>query len=161
MKKNQDDVLEKKKEESLATISFLESLNENLDSKMAFKVASDAFAKYMIKLYEKILKSTKKNSQERFDKFRHFYEEHAKKTHYLKIIKSTPKLLQVQYERCPFYEILKENDIPELAYAFCLSDLAFTEKVLPGVKFSRTSEIANGGLYCDNTWEFNNTIGNE
>jgi len=161
MKKKQNDVLEKKKEESLATVSFLEALNENLDSKTAFKVASDAFAKYMIKFYEKILKSTKKNSQERFDKFRHFYEEYAKKTPYLKIIKSTSNLLQVKYERCPFYEILIENNIPQLAYAFCLSDLAFTVEVLPGVKFSRTSEIAKGGLYCDNTWEFNNTIGNE
>jgi DNA-binding transcriptional ArsR family regulator len=112
-----DEILAEKREKSLITVSFLAAIKENLDPEKAFKISSDAFANYMISLYEDILASTEEYSQERFDCFRKFYE--------------------------------------DLAYAFCLSDLTFTKKVLPGVKFSRNHEIARGGPYCDNTWEFN------
>ena len=108
----------------------------------------------MTSLYNNLLASTKKGSQERFDKFRQFYEEYAEKTSYLKIIKSTPSILRVKYERCPFVEILQDMDLDDLAYAFCLSDPAFTQNVLPKVRFSRTGEISQGNDYCDNTWEF-------
>ena len=37
----------------------------------------------------------------------------------------------------------------EFSYAFCLSDYAFTEKVLPGVQFKRNHEIVKGDEYCD------------
>lgn len=150
-----DEILAEKREKSLITVSFLAAINENLDPEKAFKIASDAFANYMISLYEDILASTEEYSQERFDCFRKFYEDYSKKTPYLKIIESTPKILRVKYLRCPFYEILEERGLEVLAYAFCLSDLTFTKKVLPGVKFSRNHEIARGGPYCDNTWEFN------
>ena len=149
-----DTILENKREELIVTISFLKALKENLDPNTAFNIACKAFANYMIKVYSKVLGSTKPYSQERFDKFREFYEEHAKNTPYLKIIESNPNFLSVRFERCPFYEILIENDIQELGFSFCLSDLAFTKKLLPGVKFSRTSEIAKGGAYCDNNWEY-------
>lgn len=149
-----DDLYLKKEEESLSTISFLKALKENLDSDTAFKIAQKAFSKYMISYYEKVLDSTKEGSQRRFDRFREFYEDYAKKTAYLEIIESSPTRLQVKYKRCPFYEILDDLDMGDLAYAFCLSDIGFTEVVLPGVEFSREYEIARGGPYCDNSWEF-------
>ena len=108
----------------------------------------------MISLYEKVLDSTKKGSQRRFDRFREFYEDYAKKAPNLEIIESTLTRLKVKYKRCPFYEILDDLDMGDLAYAFCLSDIEFTEILLPGVKFSREYEIARGAPYCDNTWEF-------
>ena len=153
-KRKKDDILRKKKLESRKTQSFLAALKENLDSETAFKIAKDAFEKYMTNFYGNILASTEEGSQERFNKFRRFYEEYAEKTPYLKIIESTPIILKVKYERCPFVEILRDMDLAELAYAFCLSDPAFTQNVLPGVKFSRTGEIARGAAYCDNIWEY-------
>ncbi len=153
-KRQKDEIFKKKKIETLTTQSFLAALKENLDSETAFKIARDAFENYMTNLYSNILASTKEGSQERFDKFRRFYEEYAEKTPYLKIIESTPSILKVKYERCPIVEILEDMDLADLAYAFCLSDPAFTQNVLPGVKFSRTGEIARGGAYCDNSWEY-------
>jgi len=153
-KPEKDEIYKQKKLETLTTQSFLAALKENLDKDTAFKIAKDAFERYMTGLYNNILASTKEGSQERFDKFRQFYEEYAEKTPYLKIIESTPNILRVKYERCPFVEILKDMDLDDLAYAFCLSDPAFTQNVLPGVKFSRTGEIARGAAYCDNMWEF-------
>ena len=151
---HRDEIYKKKKQESLTMISFLTTLKENLEPDKAFNIALKAFTRYMIGIYENVLVSTKIGSQERFDKFRVFYEDYAEKTPYLKIIETTPNILKVKYERCPFFEILKDLGLDDLAYAFCLSDPAFTEKLLPGVKFSRTNTIAKGGIYCDNTWEF-------
>ncbi len=149
-----DKFLDEKRKNSLMIIGFLSAIKENLPSELAFKVACEAFSKYMIRLYTNVLATTEKGSQERFDKFRVYYEEYAQNTPYLEIIESNSRTLRVKYNRCPFYEILKENDLEDLAYAFCLSDPAFTEKVLPGVRFTRSQEIAMKGTYCDNTWEF-------
>ena len=154
---NKDDIYQKKKEEALTAISFLEAISENVDNDTAFKIASDAFEKYMTNLYKNILASTEEGTQERFDKFRSFYEDYAKKTPYLKIIKSTPEILEVKYERCPFYEVLNDIGFKDLAYAFCLSDPVFTKNVLPGVKFSRSNVIAKNGPYCDNKWTFHSS----
>ncbi len=149
-----DEIYSQKKNETLTAQSFLAVLKKKLDKDTAFKIAKEAFEMYMTSLYKSILSLTKEGSQERFDKFRQFYEEYAEKTPYLIIIESTSTILKVKYERCPFFEVLEEMDLGEMAYAFCLSDPGFTEKVLPGVKFSRTYEIAKGGPYCDNTWEY-------
>jgi hypothetical protein len=150
----EDEVLDRMAERSLATLSFLAALKANLDHDTAFKIATDAFTNYMITTYERVLKGTKKKSQERFDRFRAFYEDYAKKTPYLEIIESTPTSLKVKYNRCPFYEITLSEGLSDLAYAFCLSDQTFTEKVLPGVKFARKNVIVKNGKFCDHTWEF-------
>ncbi|MCE7746346.1 MAG: L-2-amino-thiazoline-4-carboxylic acid hydrolase, partial [Candidatus Heimdallarchaeota archaeon] len=141
-------------EKSLSTQSFLAALKANLDHETAFKIAKDAFSRYMVKIYADVLKGTDENSIERFDKFRAFYEEYAKKTPYLEIIESTKTKLKVKYTRCPFYEVLVDEKLEDLAYTFCLSDSVFTAKVLPGVKFSREKEIVRNDKYCDHTWEF-------
>ncbi len=153
-KREKDEIFKQKKLETLTAQSFLAALKENLDNDTAFKIAKDAFEHYMTSLYNNILISTKEGSQERFNKFRQFYEEYAEKTPYLRIIESTPSILRVKYERCPFVEILQDMGLDDLAYAFCLSDPAFTQNVLPGVKFSRTGEIARGHAYCENIWEY-------
>ncbi len=149
-----DEIYIQKKHKSLTAQSFLAALKDNLDKDTAFKIAKDAFERYMTSLYTHILASTKEGSQERFDKFRQFYEEYAEKTPYLKIIESKPNILRVKYERCPFLEVLEEMDLGEFAYGFCLADPAFTQNVLPKVRFSRTGEISQGNDYCDNTWEY-------
>ena len=146
--------MEKKRAESLTAISFLEAIHENLDKNAAFNIAVEAFEKYMTNLYKKVLASTEKGSQERFDRFRKFYEEFAEKTPYCEMVESTPTKLKAKFNRCPFYELLKEKGLEDLGHAFCLSDPAFTKNLLPGVKFSRKHEIARGGPYCDNKWEF-------
>lgn len=148
-----DEILEENRKKSLITVSFIEALDNNLTKEKAYKIMCDAFANFMITFYKKILNSTAKKSQERFDLFRKFYEDHAKKTPYLNIIYSNSKILKVKYDRCPFHEILNEKGLGEYSYAFCLSDNEFSEKVLSGVKFSRDHTIAQGGDYCDHTWE--------
>ena len=144
----------KKKTESLITVSLLSALRKNLKPELAFKIASDTFASYMIGIYKEVLGETEIGSQKRFDCFREFYEEYSKITPFLDILESTLSILKVKYNRCPFFEILKDNNLEELAYSFCLSDPAFTKELLPGVKFSRSCEIAKGFQYCDNTWEY-------
>ncbi|KKK55917.1 hypothetical protein LCGC14_3069740 [marine sediment metagenome] len=53
-KRKKDDILREKKLESLKTQSFLAALKENLDSETAFKIAKDAFEKYMTNFYGNI-----------------------------------------------------------------------------------------------------------
>ena len=151
--KNNDEIYRRKKEESLTAVSFLSALKENLEPEIAYKVALDAFANYMTSQFEGILASTEKNSQERFNQFRDYYESYAKKIPYVEVIKSNPNILRIKFNRCPFFEILTDLELGDLAYPFCLSDYTFTEKVLPGVKFSRIHEITKGDQYCDHTWE--------
>ena len=153
-KQEKDEIYRLKKLETLTAQSFLAALKENLDNDTAFKIAKDAFENYMTSFYSNILTSTREGSQERFDKFRKFYEEYAEKTPYLKIIESTSSILRIKYERCPFVEILQDMDLDEFAYAFCLADPAFTQNVLPEVTFSRTGEIARITAYCDNIREY-------
>ena len=149
-----DEIFKKKKEESLTAVSFLAALNDNLDKDTSFKIALDAFTRYLTNLYKKVLEKTTEGSQERFDKFREFYEEFAEKTPYCEILESTSTILKVKFIRCPFFEVLKDSNLEYLAHAYCLSDPAFTKNVLPGVNFSRKHLISNNEPYCDNTWEF-------
>ncbi|MHA2225641.1 MAG: L-2-amino-thiazoline-4-carboxylic acid hydrolase [Candidatus Hodarchaeales archaeon] len=153
-RRSKDTIYKQKKEQLLSTVSFLTALKENLDHDTAFKIASDAFTKFMTAYYENILSSYEKGSQERFDHFRKSYEQFSEKTPYCDIIDSSSTVLKVKYTRCPFFEVLKDQELENLAYTFCLSDPAFTEKVLPGVIFTRDHEIVTGGEYCDHTWNF-------
>jgi len=139
---------------SLTAVSFLAALKENLEPEIAYKVACDAFDNYMTGQFEGILASTEKGSQERFNQFREYYEGYAKKVPYVEVIESNTKILRLKFNRCPFFEILIDLELDDLAYPFCLSDYAFTEKVLPGVKFSRAHEITKGDQCCDPTWEY-------
>jgi len=149
-----DEIFNKKKQQSITAQSFLAALKANLDHEQAFKIATEAFTQYMTKTYEKVLTGTKEYTQERFDRFRKFYEDYASNSPYIDVVESTETILKVKYSRCPFYEILIDEDLDDLAYAFCLSDAGFTENVLPGVIFSRENEIVKGSKYCDHTWKF-------
>ncbi|PWI48910.1 hypothetical protein CEE45_04050 [Candidatus Heimdallarchaeota archaeon B3_Heim] len=149
-----DRIYTQKKLQSLATVSFLTSINENLNKEMAFKVASDAFGKFMTTYYRNILSDFEPGSQERFNRFRESYVQFASETPYCEIIESASTILKVKFTRCPFYEILTDEGLADLAYAYCISDQTFTENVLPGVQFSRNHEIVTGSAYCDHIWEF-------
>jgi len=138
------------------TVGFLTALQSNLSYKKAFEIAARAFANYMINYYELILSSTRRGSQRRFDKFRQHYEEYARKSGYIKVLESESNKLRVRFERCPFAEVMTEYHLGDLSSAFCLSDYAFSEKVLPGVKFNRMHEIVRGDKYCDHEWIFHN-----
>lgn len=136
------------------TVGLLTALKNNCDEKEAFDIAVQGFANYMTSYYENILAGTSEGSQERFDAFREHYEQYAGKSCYLDIVESRSDLLKVCYRRCPFSEVLDAYGISEFSRAFCLSDYAFTKKVLPGVTFHRTREIAKGDNCCDHTWVF-------
>jgi L-2-amino-thiazoline-4-carboxylic acid hydrolase-like protein len=107
----------------------------------------------MISIYEEVLEGTTPESQERFDKFREFYENHPKTSPYCEILESSKQLLKVVFHRCPHVEILKNEDLFEFAESSCLSDIAFTERLLPGVKFTRESSIREGSEGCIMKWE--------
>ena len=151
---SKDEIFEAKRKQSLTAVSFLAALVENLKFETAFKIAENAFTKYMIKVYEDVLGPTEKGSQERFDIFRKSYEDYAEKTSYCKIMESTSNVLEARFERCPFFEILVNSELGDLGYSFCLSDPGFTKELLLNVKFTRKYTIAKGGPYCDNRWEF-------
>lgn len=154
-----DKIFQSSKEKHLITVGFLTALKDNLSHKKAFEIAARGFANYMTNYYELILSSTKKGSQRRFDKFRQHYEGYARKSGYISVLTSKSDVLRVRFERCPFAELMTEYDLGDLSYAFCLSDYAFSKKVLPGVKFRRMHEIVRGDKYCDHEWTFHKEKG--
>ena len=139
------------------TVSFLTSLKNNLDPETAFQIAVDSFKNYMKNYYKLVLGMTKEGSQKRFDTFRKHYERYAEKSTYCHIIESTSKTLKVKFDRCPFVEVMGEYGLSEFSYAFCLSDPAFTQELLPGVAFHREHLIAKGDSICDHTWTYTNS----
>ena len=153
-KHDKDNVYRKAEQGHLITIAFLSALKSSVDSEKAFEIATRGFANYMINYYNIVLASTKPGTQERFDRFRKHYEEAAKKSSYLEIIKSESDALRVRFNRCPFFEVMVEYGLSEYSSAYCLSDYAFTEECLPGVQFSRNHEIVKGDNYCDHTWMY-------
>ena len=149
-----DKIFEETKKSHLITIGFLKALKNRHGFEEAFKVASDAFANYMIEYYRLVLSATTPGLQERFDKFREHYRDYAGKKNYIKIIRSDPNILEVRFDRCPFVEVMAEYGLSGFSCAFCLSDSAFTKEILPGVKFQRNCEIAKGDKFCNPTWLF-------
>ena len=152
--KNKDDTYQQSLRNHLMTIGFLEALRDNLDSKLAFKIACDGFTNYMNHYYNLLLKGITKGSQRRFDHFREHYENYALNCEYIHIVQSSTDILKVRYTRCPFVEIMTDFGLHDFSRAFCLSDYEFTRHTLPGVVFTRTQEIASGGGFCDHTWSY-------
>ncbi len=150
-----DKIFENSRKHHLITVGFLQMLQSNFNHKKAFKLATETFTNYMVEYYKLVLVDTNPSTQERFDKFRQHYEKVALKTPYLKIIESNTNILKTYYKRCPFFEVMKQHNLDNFAYAFCLSDPAFTKKVLTDVEFHRKHVISKGDRYCDNTWIFN------
>ena len=60
--KNKDDTYQQSLRNHLMTIGFLEALRDNLDSKLAFKIACDGFTNYMNHYYNLLLKGIPKGS---------------------------------------------------------------------------------------------------
>jgi len=153
-KYRKDEIFQSSREKHLMTVGFLTVLKSNLGHKKAFEIAANAFANYMINYYELIVSSTKRGSRRRFDMFKQHYEEYARKSGYIRVLASKSNVLRVRFERCPFAEVMTEYNLSDLSRAFCLSDYAFSKKVLPGVKFRRMHEIVRGDKYCDHEWTF-------
>jgi len=149
-----DRIFRESLERHLMTIGFLQMLKDNFGSQEALKLAREGFKNYMIEYYNLVLSKTRPHSQGRFDKFRRHYVKLASRSSYLRIVKSTPEILEVHFKRCPFSEVMKQYKLKNFSYAFCLSDPAFTKAVLPGVKFRRNNLISKGAKFCDNTWLF-------
>ncbi|MFA5839232.1 MAG: L-2-amino-thiazoline-4-carboxylic acid hydrolase [Candidatus Margulisiibacteriota bacterium] len=139
----------------LISVGFIKALQQSFGQEEALRIAADGFANYMIEYYKLVLSATAPKSQARFDKFRKHYLDYAGKTDYIKIINSKKDILEVRYDRCPFAELMTQYGLAAYASAFCLSDKAFTEKVLPGVEFIRSHEIVKGDAFCDHAWIFN------
>lgn len=148
-----DEIYYKKRKALKSTLSFLQAIKNILEKDTAIKIANKAAANYMISIYEDVFDRTKPGTQERFDAFRKFYETHPKSSPYCEIIESTSNILKVAFHRCPFAEILKDEDLFEFAESSCLSDIAFTNKLLPEVIFSRESSIVKGDSKCIMKWE--------
>jgi len=151
---NKDHIYRCSEQHHLMTTGFLSALKESCSPEKAFRIAKKGFANYMTHHYNMILASERPNTQKRFDKFRKHYEEGARRSSYLDIVESSPKVLEARFIRCPFSEVMKEYGLFEFAPAFCLSDYAFTENCLPGVKFERAHEIVKGDDHCDHTWVY-------
>jgi hypothetical protein len=152
MKVIRDKIFNDKKTAALPTISFLKALKKNLNQKTAFKIAVDAAANFMISHYENILGDTEPGTQERFDKFREYYEKYPEISPYCEILESTQKILKARFTRCPWVEILYSEDLFHFAPAYCLSDHAYTEKLLPGVTYTRARGIVKGDNFCGHKW---------
>jgi predicted ArsR family transcriptional regulator len=148
-----DEIFNKSLNKHLITVGFIKALENNLDPKLAYDIASEAFSNYMKEYYRIILGSTEKGSQERFDTFRKHYERYSTKSSYIQIVESTSRILRIKFNRCPFSEVMEEFGLSKFTHAFCLSDLAFTRELLPGVTFQRDHVIAEGDSFCNHSWK--------
>jgi len=151
-----DKVFEDSSHRHQMTVGLLKSLKSNTEPDIAFQLASDGFNNFMIDYYTKVLEGTSEGSQERFDAFRKHYEEYAENSTYIRVQESMPSSLKVIYQRCPFAEVMEAHGLSEFTRAYCLSDEAFTKKVLPGVTFHRENLIASGDKFCDHSWTKDN-----
>jgi hypothetical protein len=158
MKVKKDKIFHEKKLAALPTIGFLKALRDHTDKKEAFRIAEKAAANFMIAHYGNILRDTDAGTQERFDVFRRYYEKYPEISPYCEILESTPTKLRVVYNRCPWAEILYEENLFLFAPAYCASDRAFTEKLLPGVSYSRNENIVKGHNSCHHVWCFDGYI---
>lgn len=152
----EDAIFQDSEARHLITVGFLSALLEHLGKDKALEIAEAGFANYMVIYYRNVFNGTKEGTQERFDVFRSHYELMASKSTYCQVVESSPSIFKIKYTRCPFYEVMLKYHLSDMAYAFCLSDAAFTEKVLPKVRFQRDQVIATGGEYCNHTWHFTN-----
>ncbi len=136
----------------LSTLSYLRAIDSNLPVQKAIEIADFAAANYLITYYEEVFIGTKPASQQRFDRFREHYLQHSLISSYCEVIESTKTYLKIQFFRCPFVEILEDEKLIHFAESSCKSDQAFTEKLLPGVKFNRISSIVTGENKCIMEW---------
>jgi hypothetical protein len=148
-----DTIFIEKKRNLASTLNFLNALKTKLNIEDAVEIAEIAAANHLIQHYKEIFKGTIPESQERFDVFRKYYEAYPLISSYCEIIESNKDCLKVKFNRCPHAEILSDEDLFEFAPASCKSDIAFTEELLPGVKFSRESSIVDGDKTCIMVWE--------
>jgi hypothetical protein len=148
-----DEIFHAKKKALKSTLSFLKAIKERLPESQAIQVADTAAASYMIETYAKVFEGTEPETQERFDRFRSFYESHPKTSPYCEIMESTTTTLKVKFSRCPHAEILSSENLFEFANSSCLSDIALTKELLPGVTFTRESSFVNGNKDCVMEWK--------
>lgn len=153
MKIIKDNIYFQKKAALVSTLSFLKAIKQKLPRGIAFEIAEKAAANYSIAYYDKIFQGSKPGSQERFEIFRNNYESYPKTSPYSEILISNSNCLKVRFNRCPFAEVLKSESLFEFASASCLSDIAFTSKFLPEIKFTRESSIVDGDKTCIMKWE--------
>jgi len=156
MHSSKDEIFNEKKKALRSTLSFLKAIKKNVTKSKAIEIANDAAANFMISIYRDVFEGTKPSTQKRFDAFRNFYENHPKTSPYCEILESTSKTLKVVFHRCPYAEILKEEDLFEFANSSCLSDLVFTKKLLPNVSFKRERSIVKGDNQCVMLWRKEN-----
>ena len=149
-----DKIFHDKKNALKNTIAFLRAIKSKLSEKLAIEVSNEAAANFMIAIYGDVFKGTEPNTQKRFDVFRAYYEAHTKKSPYCEILESNDSCLKVRFNRCPHAEILNSLNLLEYAGSSCLSDIAFTEKLMPGVEFTRESSIVEGDNTCVMKWKY-------
>ncbi len=53
------------------------------------------------------------------------------------------------YTKCPYYEFLKEEGVPELTVAFCELDWRMAELFPPQIEMQRTGTLGTGAEKCD------------
>ena len=81
-----DEVYRQAEKHHSMTVAFMTSIQHSSEPDEALAMAKGGFAKYMIDYYSGVLAGTAPRSQDRFDVFRHHYEEAAEKRNYLQII---------------------------------------------------------------------------
>lgn len=154
MKITKDKIFYDKKNILRSTIAFLHAIKSKLPEELAIEVADEAAANYMISVYEEMFKGTVPGTQKRFNTFRSNYEAYPEKSPYCEILKSTNKCLIVRFTRCPYAEILSSEGLFDFAASSCLSDSVFTDKLLPGVEFTRKSSVVKGDEACLMKWKY-------
>ena len=154
MKIIEDNIFFQKKDELASTIIFLKAIKLHAPSEIALKIAEEAAANQSFSYYKKVFQKSDNLVEERFNTFRKNYEAYPKKVPYCKILISNKKCLQVEFLRCPYAEVLQSENLSEFTEASCASDIAFTEKFLPGIIFTRESSIVEGDKTCIMKWQF-------
>ena len=126
-----DNIYLEKEKQLKATLGFLKAIKSNLSKNLAVEIAECAADNYILSIYKDVFKGTKPGTQNRFNRFRNFYENYSSLISYCEIVESTKNKIEVLFHRCPYFEILKNEKLSHFAESSCNSDLTFTNKLMP------------------------------
>ena len=90
--------------------------------------------------------------EKRFQAFKEDLKARAKENEHPVVVEESDRHIKVRFNRCPTYEVYKDNGIPEVCQKYCDSDFEAFPQIDPKIRVTREHEIAYGDSYCDHCW---------
>ncbi len=145
-----DALYEQVRNELKLAIYFAKEMIEELGKEHALKIIGKAYQKYSNDIFSEPYLGIP--MEERFVKFKENLKAESKRDKSFSIIEASDKHIKVRFHRCPYFEVYKDYEIPEVCQKFCNGDFEAFRKIHPKLKVTRNHEIAYGDALCDHCW---------